>query len=981
MQKFGVFNSLRWFGDIVEKLGFFLARRVVIAAFCCMGTGVSTAQVYFDVLNNSSVDLDIKVEQGTLAHGCKGAAVYSLINYPASSGTGTYSTGAPNFCASIFIRNRSGKTVRVRHEDYFMENGYVIGGAFKGYPNGPQISVPPNNLYVEVGKVVDSSQANIGSSLFPSPSLTYIDDEAYTSCPASSPNWGASNFCGGFLPAEPVNTVRTVVNFNTGATGTVTGTCSASTGQWVLSGPSCTANLAEPLTLAATQGTIAGKVQLSWATVAGASSYDVQYRKAGSSTWTSAVGVASGWQLSTTDESVFEFQVRATNAVGAGPWGATATGYIRPQIMPDFVSQSVPTDVRVGASFSASQIWKNSGYTSWSDATFQLLQASGSGNFGSAPGTFSPAVVQNQNGTSTLALVAPSTPGTYSFSRQFSKDGVDYGSPSTPVSIKVWGDPVCSALTVNKPYVYELDGTVSAQFNANNQATSQTASVWNEAAGPATAKTYAPVYGAGMYKFDIPLANHGGQVGSYRVRVDVSNAVSSGSCEVTFELRALDTPVASLQALVGTGSTANSFAVGQTAAQAILAATVTRTENMALVVELLDGDGATAAMANLAAGSATVNLGGARWTGDAWSTRGYTLRARYADPGAASQGKNLDVPVTLILTPSGNTLALGIVPGHPLTATSAMGRGAQPYDLAAQGSWASKVAVQGGADLDTLSAMGESGQRSHLLDYSALVGKSLTAMARAMPPAGITLINPLEVSATVKIPMLPVRNLQATDGTLEDVVRVSWEPPAAGASGFTYDVYRDSELIQSGQTTNTLDDAPPVRGQEYSYRVVAKLSTDKSPESADPGHVPACRAARLIGASLNADMSAINGMLERWDCLAGMTATSAIDAQTPGEMPYAGSSVYRSFTVPVPSGLADGSHVLRVGMESEGVTLNASRTYDVPFNLNRASIAVNDLTILYNGTKATTGLEASSIGRFGIKMEGGSGIGFAEEIK
>ena len=800
-------------------------------------------------------------------------------------------------------------------------------------------------------------------------------------CISAAPNWGASNFCAGFLPAEPVNTVRTVVNFNTGATGTVTGTCSASTGQWVLSGPSCTANLAEPLTLAATQGTIAGKVQLSWATVAGASSYDVQYRKAGSSTWTSAVGVASGWQLSTTDESVFEFQVRATNAVGAGPWGATATGYISPQIMPVFVSQSVPTDVRVGASFSASQIWKNSGYTSWSDATFQLLQASGSGNFGSAPGTFSPAVVQNQNGTSTLALVAPSTPGTYSFSRQFSKDGVDYGSPSTPVSIKVWDDPVCSALTVNKPFVYELGGTVSAQFNANNQATSQTASVWNEAAGPATAKTYAPVYGAGMYKFDIPLANHGGQVGSYRVRVDVSNAVSSSSCEVTFELRALDTPVASLQALVGTGSTANSFAVGQTAAQAILAATVTRTENMALVVELLDGDGATAATANLAAGSATVNLGGARWTGDAWSTRGYTLRARYADPGAASQGKNLDVPVTLILTPSGNTLALGIVPGHPLTATSAMGRGAQPYDLAAQGSWASKVAVQGGADLDTLSAMGESGQRSHLLDYSALVGKSLTAMARAMPPAGITLINPLEVSATVKIPMLPVRNLQATDGTLEDVVRVSWDAPAEGSVSFTYDVWRDGEQIQANKTGRTLDDVPPVRGQEYSYRVVAAISVEKSPEAIDTGYIPACRAARLVGAGLNADMTAINGLIEQWSCLAGLTGTSAIDAGQGQELGLQGAKRYKAFSVGIPANVSDGAHVLRLGLNSEGVTLNASRTYEVPFNLNRASIALKNLTITYDGNPATPGQEASSIGRFGIRMDGGTGIGFAEEVR
>uniref|UniRef100_UPI0013586158 hypothetical protein n=1 Tax=Raoultella sp. 18109 TaxID=2681441 RepID=UPI0013586158 len=150
---------------------------------------------------------------------------------------------------------------------------------------------------------------------------------------------------------------------------------------------------------------------------------------------------------------------------------------------------------------------------------------------------------------------------------------------------------------------------------------------------------------------------------TYRVKVDVSNVVAAGSCEATFELRPLDVPVATLQALIGTGSSPNSFVVGPTAAQAILTATITRTENMALVLELLDGDGAAAATASLAAGTSTVNLGGARWTGDAWSTRGYTLRARYADAGAATQGKNLDLPVSLILMPIGNTLSLGVAPG------------------------------------------------------------------------------------------------------------------------------------------------------------------------------------------------------------------------------------------------------------------------------------------------------------------------------
>ena len=117
------------------------------------------------------------------------------------------------------------------------------------------------------------------------------------------------------------------------------------------------------------------------------------------------------------------------------------------------------------------------------------------------------------------------------------------------------------------------------------------------------------------------------------------------------------------------------------------------------------------------------------------------------------------------------------------------------------------------------------------------------------------------------------------------------------------------------------------------------------------------------------------------ECLQGMSATKAIDSETPAEQAIAGQQVYRSFSTPIPLELADGAHVLHLGLESEGVTLNASRTYDVPFNLNRASIAVKNLTIIHNGAPAADGLETNSIGRFGIRMEGGSGIGFAEEIK
>ena len=52
--------------------------------------------------------------------------------------------------------------------------------------------------------------------------------------------------------------------------------------------------------------------------MANATGYDVQYRKQGTSTWTLVANVNSGWQLTTSDESTFEFQVVGKNGAGQG---------------------------------------------------------------------------------------------------------------------------------------------------------------------------------------------------------------------------------------------------------------------------------------------------------------------------------------------------------------------------------------------------------------------------------------------------------------------------------------------------------------------------------------------------------------------------------------------------------------------------------------------------------------------------------------
>lgn len=71
--------------------------------------------------------------------------------------------------------------------------------------------------------------------------------------------------------------------------------------------------------------------------------------------------------------------------------------------------------------------------------------------------------------------------------------------------------------------------------------------------------------------------------------------------------------------------------------------------------------------------------------------------------------------------------------------------------------------MQDGADLDTLRPMGKSGPRSHMLDYNALVDKSLVGMAPAAPPASTTLLAAQEIKSVAKIPTLPVHNPSIAD--------------------------------------------------------------------------------------------------------------------------------------------------------------------------------------------------------------------------
>lgn len=94
--------------------------------------------------------------------------------------------------------------------------------------------------------------------------------------------------------------------------------------------------------------------------------------------------------------------------------------------------------------------------------------------------------------------------------------------------------------------------------------------------------------------------------------------------------------------------------------------------------------------------------------------------------------------------------------------------------------------------------------------------------------------------------------MAATDGTREDDVKINWTAVATGSS-IRYRLFReDAELTPSGGVAALeFVDTPPTRGTAYNYRVKTTMGVATSDnDGADSGYVPACRAVRLIGASL-----------------------------------------------------------------------------------------------------------------------------------
>ena len=519
--------------------------------------------------------------------------------------------------------------------------------------------------------------------------------------------------------------------------------------------------MGQPSNIVATDGTLQGKVKVTWGTVAGASSYTLQYRK-GTGAWTTVNNVTSGWEHVTTDESTFEYQVQANNAVGNSAWSATDTGYI--------ARSCDATTLQWGTSnFCAVSVPKS---TSGSSPTLTNATAGASGT-----------------------AKAVCTNGTWALS-----------NTSCSVSMNAPGK-----LTAT-------DGTIEGKVKVT----------WDDIAG---ASSYTLQYRKGT--------------GAWTT----VNNVTSGWEHVTTDESDFEYQVWGNNIL---------------------------------------GKGSVGADTGFIARSCPASL--VKW------------------------GKGNYCSANTVKSPSGSSQTLTNATKGVTGAVSAKCNGIK-------GVW------------------------------------ELSQPSCEMPA---------------------VQNVDASDGTHEDIVRINWTAPIGDGAAYSYDVFRDGVQIVKNLKDTTFDDAPPERGTVYEYTVVAKLA-DYSNEGKDPGHVPACRAARLIGASMNADMSAINGMIEQWDCLDSVEGKTGYDSGAKTATDLAGSKIYKSFKVVIPADMPDGDHILNLNLDSVGVVINKNRDYNVDFVLDRASIAVKEMKIIYGSSDATEGLTADSVGRFGIKLEGGNGIGFAEE--
>lgn len=977
-------KNFTWLNKPYFELMKNLLRLIAFCSFVAIASPGYAITKYAVVTNDLPVDAQVTVSQGGAVFG--GTAV---------------SPDTPIAAGATINQSRevtSNNNLRVHASVSAFTTG---GGQFSGYyclrSSGISIADARNQPCTE--SVYRPTTVKTDGNGYFDTLFVVISRGTPPQCPSTTIYWGASNYCSATTGTTPNGSSVTLNNSAVGAVGSATLSCN--TTYTVQPGATCSANIATPTGLSATDG-VSTSINITWSATSGASQYRLQQRKQGTSTWSDlSVAGSTSTQWNAPDESVYEFQVRGENAVGASAWSAIDTGWIRASMAPVFVSQSgVPAKIGIGQTFSVSQVWANNGSLTWTGSTFGTAAhtSGGANTWGVDFTAFPGSTATGAQVTTIMTATAPAVPGTYVFQREMQRSGVRYGNPSTAVSVLVLDTPTCSAVNTDVATTFNPNGTITATLVGPSSVETASVRVWGDLKGEGAGIDYAFAFNGSSWIANFPVAPHlSPNEVKLNLKASVANSVfSSRQCAtgaVTFQQ--LPTPVVTITPTFGSYGDASrqGFVVNRAGGEfaKVNVDLGSFSSTLKARIEVLDANnsnlivslnGVNPNQPNSVQMSSTTMATAAI----AWLKSDATLRVSYSDTGAASQGKVALIPISWAMAPGAlNVSASGITASTPtVNATITPVSGSFSTDTHGPFTGYLKVAPNAGMAGASQAVSSEGAWTVSNLDYATLYSSQLIAVARANPPSGISLFAPLEFSsAQFGLPVQAPLSVAASDGTREDDIQIVW-PPVATGSAIRYRLYRDSVEITppSGISAVEFIDTPPERGTTYNYSVKTMINNILSlGDATDLGFVPSCRAARLVGASLNADMSAINGLIEQWSCLEGAVGAGALDAGASVPVAFVGTATYRGFSHPIEKGIVDGPHVLKLNIESKGVVIHANRTYDIPFNLGRSSITLKSLTILYDGATAQPGLEASSIGRFGVKMDGGTGLGFAEEIK
>lgn len=156
------------------------------------------------------------------------------------------------------------------------------------------------------------------------------------------------------------------------------------------------------------------------------------------------------WQLYQNGGSGFFGQITPNVAIQVGSGGGGTNNA-------SFVSQTVPTTMTAGQSYSVTLNMQNSGTTTWATSTYKLGSQNPQDNttWGLNRVNLSSSVAPGGQGTFTFNVTAPSTPGTYNFQWRMLQESVGFfGSTSTNVAVTVSAPP-----TGNRtPFDFDGDG-------------------------------------------------------------------------------------------------------------------------------------------------------------------------------------------------------------------------------------------------------------------------------------------------------------------------------------------------------------------------------------------------------------------------------------------------------------------------------------------------------------------------------------------